>query len=53
MFRYDRLEVRRLLQSYSVAENWNKITSEVKNVKTVSTFKRSYKITQRGTGSPT
>ncbi len=38
-----RLEVRRNFFSYRVVENWNKIPCAVKNVKTVSSFKRNYK----------
>jgi hypothetical protein len=41
-------EVRKkFLLQQRVTENWNKIPSHVKNVKTVSGFKRSYKKTQR------
>jgi hypothetical protein len=42
-----RLEIRKNFFSSRVTENWNKIPSHVKNVKTVSGFKRSYKKTQR------
>jgi hypothetical protein len=38
-----RLEVRKNLFSSRVTENWNKIPSHVKKVKTVIGFKRSYK----------
>jgi hypothetical protein len=38
-----RLEIRKKIFSSRVTESWNKIPSYVKNVKTVSGFKRSYK----------
>jgi hypothetical protein len=38
-----RLEIRKNFFSSRVTESWNKIPSHVKNVKTVSGFKRSYK----------
>ncbi len=38
-----RLEVRKNFFSSRVIENWDKIPSHVKNVKTVNGFKRSYK----------
>jgi hypothetical protein len=38
---------RKILLKQRATENWNNIPSHVKNVKTVSGFKRSYKKTQR------
>jgi hypothetical protein len=48
-----RLEGRRNFFSNRVIENWNQISSRVKNVKTVSSFKHGYKTYRAGLVPPT